>query len=149
MPATFEEALKTTLVSINEDFEKADADLHKEVVVAAQSLANITQGAATMSLKKRYEAESGIHYDLFVSGKEKEYSIAGFFVSSRGYPIKILSPGHSGIVSEDGTEVKPPSKGTVLALCKDRDGLTDYFSQLASNPDSTLVTAAAYIMRKK
>jgi hypothetical protein len=134
MPATFEEALKATLLGINESFEKADADLHREVAAAAQSLAKITQGAATMQLTKSFETADWIRYKLYVTGMNNEFHIAGFLVSARGYPIKITSADESG----------PP-----LAVCTVREELTNYFAQLASNPDSTLITAAAYIMRKK
>jgi hypothetical protein len=124
----YEEALRNALTALHGDFERADTDLHQEVAAAARALQSITQGIVTLKLVKLDEGETGRRYKLVVSGRAVDADIEVFHVPPRGYPITV-----SG----------------VALRCKDKQALAEYFSQLASNPDSKLVIQAAYIMRKK
>jgi len=132
--SSFEDSLKTTLLTVNEAFDVADADLHREVAEAARGLQRVTEGAATLTLKKTGEGEQGAHYSLFISGSGVEAVVGQFHVHARGYPVSVISTLRS---SQENL------------VCNDSHALTEYFSKLASNPDSGLVTQAAYIMRKK
>jgi hypothetical protein len=133
MPS-FEEALKTTLHLVHDGFERADTDLHHEVAAAARDLGKLTQGAATMMLRKTLEGEKGVRYELVLSGNGVEASVGTFFVPARGYPILCES---ANLSSSEGL------------TCNDKQALAEYFIRLASNPDSGLVTQTAYIMRKQ
>ena len=134
--ASFEEALKQTLLGINKGFEVADADLHAEVAAAAQALGRITGGGITMLLSPLKESEKGAEYRLQIGGQGYEATLGVFLVSGVGYPI---------VFAEDWSRLAVGG-GVQLA---DRSALASFFSSMASNPDSPLIRHLAFVLRRK
>jgi hypothetical protein len=134
MPTTtLEESLRAALTDAYDRFNGADAYLHSEVASADQALGAVTYGKANLTLVKLAETEtSNLYYLRIRGGAVDAKDISKIIVPAKGYPIRI----------EDTT-------GTLIASCNEKESLSSYFTNLATNPDSPLITFAAYIMRKK
>jgi len=133
MSTNLEESLRTALISANTGFEQADADLHHVVTAAAQALATVTDGKAKLTLAKWGEDEHRVSYSLRIAGAgglNDSKELAKITVRAKGYPISIAD-----------------SRGDMSY--NDKPSLVSFFSNLATNPDSPLVTYAAFVIRKK
>jgi hypothetical protein len=72
-----------------------------------------------------------------LAGNNYEAEIGAFFVPVHGYPIR--SAPYAGHIEGNVNSVKP---------IEDRNALASYFSSMASNPGSPLVTKLAFLMRR-
>ncbi|HYT92496.1 MAG TPA: hypothetical protein VEL76_27520 [Gemmataceae bacterium] len=122
----FEKALQETLKGINKAFEVADADLHEEAAAASKAVANVTDGKATLELVVVGESEGGITYDLTLTAGEQKWPLLRVEVPRKGYPINM---GSSSIPN--------------------RQKLAGTFADMATNPDSPLVTNLAFLLRRQ
>ncbi len=127
--STFEEALKTSLLGVNEAFKLADADLHQEVAAASQALAQLSGGIAVLELITLFENAQGIAYNLTVkSGGSNILHVAQLLVPAKGYPVTLQ---------------QPPGKHL-----KTRQEIGAFLAEMAANPDSPLIQHLAFLMRR-
>jgi hypothetical protein len=136
----FEDALRANLLGMNAKLEAVDNDLHQEVAFASEGVKRVTSGKLQLLLEPLSENDEGIRYNLLLCDETHDYSdsVATFEVRVNGYPIR-AAPGsryHQVIFLGKWTEIN------------DRKGLADYFSQMASNPDSALVQKIAFLIRR-
>jgi hypothetical protein len=163
----FGKVLAQTLRSANAAFDQADRDLHEVVSAVGGSLEKITDGAVQLLLVRYAEALEGCFYRLILasgrlsglhpqaakaqphseshrmrvaaaSGVYREESVVAYLrVPTTGYPIWIASlpEGLSG-----GGPQRP---------AEDRAQLEEYFKELASNPDSRLVSLTTFLVRNR
>ena len=123
--SNFQTVLQETLKGINKAFQVADADLHEEVAVASKAVANVTDGKGALELVVIGEDESGLSYNLMLTTEEKKLQLGSFHVPRKGYPIIT-------------------SHGAIPA----RQELAGLFANMATNPDSPLVTKLAFLLRQ-
>jgi hypothetical protein len=134
---TFEEALKASVLGVEEGFRGAEADLRREVNTANEAVSRLTNQRAVLDLRKADERPSGTYFEMRMvfSQAKSYYEVAAFFLTSRGYPLKA---GRSvSLLCEGEYEIEIP----------DAQELKKYFVTMASNPDSPLVLRIALLLR--
>ncbi len=133
----FEEALKSSLLGVNEKFRHADADLHEEVNGASMVIEKLTDGKIRLTLSRRKEDSEGVFYVLRIEpGNKYGEEVGGIKVSSSGYPLGVAARATDVTADEN-----------YLFCLKDRPAIGKYFAELASNPDSPLVKKLAFLLR--
>lgn len=133
MPAaTLKEALEAQILGLNQRFKEADADLHAEVAALANVVSSIAVSIRVkLAVKNRDHA--GTRYVLNMhSPHVGEVKIGLFEVPTNGYPIRAAA-------STDMAQAKQISS---------RAELSQFFLEMANNPDSALVRQAAFFARQ-
>jgi hypothetical protein len=121
----FQTALLETLKGVNKAFQAADADLHEEVATASKAVANVTDGKAILELVVFDEHEAGVVYNLTLTAGEQKLPLVSFEIPRKGYPVKGPRP------------------------IPNREELARTFADMATNPDSPLVTKLAFLLRRQ
>ena len=136
----FEEALKATLLGMNDAFGQADADLHRAVASADQVVGRVSDGAANLRLWKHEENTGGVIYRLALVSADKRIKIqpvlGAFLVRSQGYPV-LAAPDEESLRTPEGVQLK------------DNGQINNYLAEMAANPDSPLVQHLAFFMRRR
>jgi hypothetical protein len=148
----FDKLLQESLLGVNKAFEQADADLHELVATASQALGRVTRGVVEMKLKRHSESIDGLRYDLVVKGQDltrpfAEGVIVGTYeVSAKGYPVRV------GVWEASPARGRLDLEQYVFRATSDLTGKSEmqrHFEELMSNPDSPVVTNAAFFMRRR
>lgn len=125
---TIEELLRASLQGANEKFDQANKGLHAAVVEAAKAVEAVTEGKATLRLWKQHSDMSSTRYALGVTVGEQHRQLSEFTVTGKGYPIH----------GKTGSDVQPFDSP---------EALSQYFKNLAADPNSPLIAFLAYIAR--
>lgn len=137
----FASALRLSLGQALEAFETADADLHAAVNDADAAVQDVTGGSLSLKLDRISDTARGRSYDLDLLGVSGQtdgiYNVGGFFIASKGYPIKY----GNNLSSYDGAF---ETKGYL----KNIDEIKSHIMGMMSNPDSPITVIIVYEMRK-
>jgi hypothetical protein len=142
----FDKLLQQSLLGVNKAFEQADADLHEMVAAAAEALGRVANGVVELKLRKVSEDRAGVVYELVVGavpdfgrGVGEGVAAGAYQVAAKGYPIR------AGNAEVDyGRLISFRSQSSF----NDKADLQRHFEELMANPDSPVVTTAAFLMRK-
>lgn len=139
--ASFAEELKKALANVSNDYLAARNDLLEEVVDASKQVEELTQGRVKLTLEKKQEDENGAILSLvMLNDQSAPQEITGFKIGLGGYPI-LVAPWATlrmGIESLRGMTKIP-----------DKQGISAFMTQLASDRNSPLVRKLAFVLRKK
>jgi hypothetical protein len=141
MSTSFEEALKTSVLGVDQGFRDAVTDLRQEVSAASAAVSKLTNQQASLELRKNDEQPLGTYFDMRMnfspvnSNSRRYYDVSAFFISAKGYPIKA------------GCSVSVLAGGEYEIEIPDVSQLKKYFVDMASNPDSSLVLRLALLLR--
>jgi hypothetical protein len=134
----FVNMFKASLGKASQAFLSADKDLHDVITRAAEALLKVTNGAADMALGKINEGVDGVSYALSVQTEIDSFEVGGYFVSSKGYPVR-----YGSIELGDFERVIKPSQ-----VFANKDEIERHLESLVSNPDSPLIVRLAYMLRR-
>src|SRR5262249_22673335 len=132
---TFEEVLRTTVSGVNEQYDRANRDLHRVVAEVSKSVQAASNGLASVVLRRTSEGSGGATYKLVLKSHRdsEERDLAAISVPLQGYPIQVAG-------------AAPPS---LYGLKQSADELTGGFQKMASDPNSPLVAFVAYLLRNR
>src|SRR5690349_11661808 len=97
--ANFEEALRKSVIGLDQSYQAAEAELYSQVEQATQAVANFTKGYAKLVLIKDEYAD-GDYFRLIIESTgplavastysdTTYYRLAAFELPPKGYPIKL------------------------------------------------------------
>jgi hypothetical protein len=138
MPS-FQELLRGSLRGVNATFEEADADLNQAVAEAAEAIQDISGGKVRLALATAREGVDGTVYSLRLSGPDGNDEVLGIKVPVGGYPL---------VVADHAVWVDDSTKKKDCRTLSNVTELREFFSEIASRTDSSLVVKLAYFLRK-
>jgi hypothetical protein len=133
--STFEESLKKTVLGLGANYRVAEKDLFEETTLASGGVERVTEGKARLALHKSAESPEQTQFTLYVAGGGQLSEVSNFMISTTGYPIKVAS---------DIISARLSMYDTVL---ENRQDISKYYYQLASNADSRLALQIAFLLR--
>jgi hypothetical protein len=135
--ADFESLLKQSLSGATDAYQAALLDLNEEVAQLGQAVSNVTHLPYSLKLERISERFDGTAFDLCMGSEQDKFSVCAFFLPSRGYPISV------------GVTVTPHGVlGGAIKPLNNKGELTQFLSDLVSNPDSPLVLRIAFFLRQ-
>lgn len=137
--ASFGEALKKALAGMSNDFVTARNDLVEEVADVSKQVEELTLGKVKLALELQREDEDGAILSLVMLNEEGLHQeVTGFSVRLSGYPI-ISAPTRMLKMRVEGLAKSTP--------IQNRQGIREFFTQLASDRNSPLVRKLAFVLR--
>jgi hypothetical protein len=138
--ASFGEALQQALADLSKALLAAQDDLLEEVTDASKAVEQLTQGKVKLKLALNQENENGVVLSLMMYNDQGlNQEITAFRIGLGGYPI-ISAPS----VMFPLTNSTPPESIKIPT----REGIKQFFNQLASDRNSPLVRKLAFVLRK-
>ncbi|HYR77132.1 MAG TPA: hypothetical protein VEM96_14965 [Pyrinomonadaceae bacterium] len=134
--SAFEDLLKKAVLGLGESFESAKKDLFEETTALSESVERVTAGKGVLALRKTSENPEQTQYTLYVTGAHQVSEITTFFLSAKGYPIKVASEAVMATIDFFDT------------ILSNREDIRKYYNQLASEANSRLVLRIAFLIRK-
>lgn len=121
---------------MNENFDKADGDLHRAVAELSKAVQSITGGAGSVFLTKEEVGLDATTYSLnYRRGRGEAHELWAFRLPGKGYPIEA----YLGLELTDGKPTRLNSAQSV----------TEFFQKMVSDQSSELVSLIAFTLRNK
>lgn len=138
----FNEIVATTIVGLNKGYEEAIGDLKDILLRVGEAIRNNSKENFDVFFRTLSESPRGDIYRVYFDTNSEDpdaetLQIATFYIPPKGYPIQI------GVYRKVTDEFK--AHGTI----KNRDEFESFFGELLSDPDSTLIQAIGFGMRRK
>jgi hypothetical protein len=138
---TLEELLRASLKGANEKYDNANKALHAAVVDTAKAVESATKGKATVRLNIVSRDAGEIRYELriVINDVSDTRSIANFAIGTKGFPILRYE--------DEDFSYQGRTVYRIEEKFESAEAISNYFKNLVSDPDSSLVGYLAFIIR--
>lgn len=138
----FNQIVANTITGLNKGYEQAIYDLTDISNQVSSAIKNNSKSDFDIFIRPLFEAPKGdifrVYFDTNSEDPESEtIPIATLFIPPKGYPIQL------------GSYRKVTDEFKAYRIIENRNEFESYFAELLSNPDSALIQAIGFGMRKK
>lgn len=142
MAIDYDSILRATLTTINQGFENAQRDLVSVVEAVSNSLKRNANDTFNLDFTNLREDYNGTIYRIFFDENPNDLEAATitvdfFYIPSKGYPI------------EQGNYYRTNEEFKKHQEISSKEELELYFQEMLKDPESSLIQAIGFSMRKK